>query len=381
MLYISECKEYINTEIAIHIDNILSKCFCKSNLAGKSIFIKVNGLTKATADKAMTTHPSLVEATASWFISKGCSVRIGDNPAGDHEESWLHAVYRAAGFEEVAQRTGSQLGFDRTLQFKESKGELCNGFHLCAMACNCDVVINIAKLKTHEYTRFTGCVKNMFGTLPAVERKSLHSKYPDVNDFSNMLVDLYECVRPQINILDAIVGMEGPGPSAGNPKNIGVIIASDNAHDVDYIGARIIGLGIEDVKTLSNADRRGLITVKNQSDLETDIEKYRVKDYKLPNNSSSGFSSYIPKPIRRFINNQMKNYPSFDLSKCVSCGICVKNCPQGALVMKDKPQFNKGKCICCYCCQEMCPQKAISVKVSNTSRCLQIIKRIYRKIR
>lgn len=381
MLYVAPCTDYQPDEIGGHINRILSERFADAKLSGKRAFIKVNGLTKATADQAMTTHPSLVEAAATWLIKRGCTVGIGDNPAGVHEESWLHAVYRAAGYETVAEKTGATLCFDRELTEKTCAGEKCTSFRFCNMACDHDIFINIAKLKTHEYTRYTGCVKNLYGTLPASERSALHANFKDVNDFSDMLVDLYECARPDLSILDAVVGMEGSGPSAGEPRKIGVIIASDNAHDADYVGARIVGMQVSEVKTLENAMRRGLLTVQNDETVLQQIEQYAVKDFKMPKNSASSLSNRLPKPLYRLLRNHMKNYPRFDLKTCVSCGVCAKNCPQGAITMKGKPSFDKTKCICCYCCQEMCPKKAIYIKDSFVSRCLIKAKKLYRKLR
>lgn len=380
-VYLEACPDYSPELIQFHIDQILSGHFSGRDLAGKRVFLKVNGLTKATADKAMTTHPTIVEAVACWLAARGCKVVIGDNPAGVHEESWLHAVYRSSGYESAAEKAGARLSFDREIIEKSCDGEKRQSFRMCRMALDCDMLINIAKLKTHEYTRYTGCVKNLYGTLPAEERSELHSTYPEVADFSDMLVDLYECVKPELCILDAVVGMEGPGPSAGDPRQIGAIIASDSGHDADYIGAGLIGMKVSEVKTLEHAARRGLIHVAGDSALNEKIGKMAVKDFKMPANAANTLSGRIPKPIRRFLTNRMKKYPRFDLKTCISCGICVKNCPQGALQMKDKPVFDKKKCICCYCCQEMCPRKAIDLKDTLTSRLLVAAKKLYRKIR
>lgn len=381
-LYLEKCNTYEYAAVEKHISTILSVRFPGiSDFSGKRVFIKVNGLTKATAEQAMTTHPTLVAAAAKWFILRGAEVRIGDNPAGIHDEAWLRAVYRAAGYEEAAQKTGAELTFDREIIERSCDGECCQTFRVCNMALDRDIFINIAKLKTHEYTRYTGCVKNLYGTLPAEQRSALHAQFKEVNDFSNMLVDLYQCIAPDLSILDAVMGMEGSGPSAGEPREIGVLIASDNAHDVDYVGARLIGMRPEEVKTLENAIRRGLVTMQEDAALAEKIAQLSVKNFKMPANSANSLSNRLPKPVYRFLSRHMKKYPQFDKKKCVSCGICVKNCPQGALRLDGKPVFDQSKCICCYCCQEMCPKKAIDLKDTFVTRALTTAKRIYRKIR
>lgn len=381
-LYLEKCNTYEYAAVEKHISTILSVRFPGiSDFSGKRVFIKVNGLTKATAEQAMTTHPTLVAAAAEWFIKRGAEVRIGDNPAGVHDEAWLRAVYRAAGYEDAAQKTGAELTFDRSTVQRSCDGECCKAFRVCNMAVDCDILINIAKLKTHEYTRYTGCVKNLYGTLPAAQRSALHAQFKEVNDFSNMLVDLYQCIAPTLSILDAVVGMEGSGPSAGEPREIGAIIASENAHDVDYVGAKLIGMLPGEVKTLENAIRRGLVTVGQDTALSEKIAQMAVKNFKMPANSANSLSNRLPKPVYRFLSKHMKKYPKFNKEKCVSCGICVKNCPQGALRLEGKPVFDQSKCICCYCCQEMCPNKAIDLKDTVVTRMLTTAKRLYRKIR
>lgn len=48
--------------------------------------------------------------------------------------------------------------------------------------------------------------------------------------------------------------------------------------------------------------------------------------------------------------------------KCQACGICVKNCPIGALNLNDdKIIFNNDKCIYCRECEAICPVTAIKL--------------------
>lgn len=381
-IYVEPCATYAEDEISSHIHRILSGYFQDpSVLVGKRVFLKVNGLTKASPEQAMTTHPSIVYHVADWLVKNGCHVTIGDNPAGEHEDSWLHAVYRTTGFAEAADRSGAELTFDRTPVTKAANGELCTEFQVCRMAAEADYVIDIAKCKTHEYTRYTGCVKNFYGTLPAAERSALHARYKDIDEFSDMLVDLCECIAPTLSILDAVVGMEGSGPSAGEPRSIGVLIASDNPHDADYVGARIIGMQVEEVKTLENASRRGLLRACGDPRVEEKIALLCVKNFKMPQNAANALSNRLPKPIYEFLRKRMKQYPKFRKDQCISCGICVKNCPQKALTMNGKPVFCKEKCICCYCCQEMCPQGAVDLHETLTSKALTAARKLYKRFR
>ena len=102
-------------------------------------------------------------------------------------------------------------------------------------------------------------VKNLFGTIPGTLKPEYHFRYPDPRNFADMLVDLAGFVRPRLSICDAIVGMEGNGPTAGTPRNIGAVLAAENPHALDLACAHIIGLRAGDVPTLVAAQARGYI--------------------------------------------------------------------------------------------------------------------------
>ena len=54
----------------------------------------------------------------------------------------------------------------------------------------------------------------------------------------------------------------------------------------------------------------------------------------------------------------------FDISLCISCGLCSRDCPAKAIEMVDvdgkrRPLFHLDLCIFCYQCAESCPRNAI----------------------
>ena len=56
--------------------------------------------------------------------------------------------------------------------------------------------------------------------------------------------------------------------------------------------------------------------------------------------------------------------PIIDREKCISCGACVKVCPDGAITLDEKtkkPRIRLGLCIACAMCAEVCPRKAITM--------------------
>ncbi|MDP3387530.1 MAG: DUF362 domain-containing protein [Eubacteriales bacterium] len=332
---------------------------------GDRVLLKTNLLMKKAPDEATTTHPMFVRAIAELLIDYGAKVLIGDSPGGPFLEIRMKNIYKATGMQEVANATGAALNFNLKSFTVESKGSLLlNKIELTDMINDVDKIINLPKLKTHGLTVFTGAVKNLFGLIPGTIKGEYHVRMPDVNDFSNALIDICEHVKPVLHVMDGIMSMEGAGPSSGVPKKTNVIIASDNPHDLDKVACELIDLGVMDVPTLRLAYERGLTSVDlSDVDIKGDsLENLRIWDFvKAPANS--GRKRRIPKPIMALLVKQLKSKPIFNDSKCVGCGDCELNCPPKAIVMiARKPVVDYKKCISCFCCQELCPAKAIDIK-------------------
>ena len=130
---------------------------------------------------------------------------------------------------------------------------------------------------------FTGAIKNMYGIIPYGFRCSFHREYPKSEDFGRMLVDIFSCAPPRLNIMDAVYAMEGEGPSAGSPKNIGLILASSDAVAMDAVAAKIIGLNPMQIHTTKNAAERGLGTARIE-EMEILGEKYKISPLGISNN-------------------------------------------------------------------------------------------------
>ncbi|MDA8442501.1 MAG: DUF362 domain-containing protein [Peptococcaceae bacterium] len=334
---------------------------------GQRVLLKINLLMKKQPDEAVTTHPSVLEAMVRLVQGAGGIPVIADSPGGPFSVRALKSVYTAAGIVDVAERTGAELNWDvGEVTVPCPDGKVAKSLTITNFCHQADVVISLAKLKTHGMTTMTGAVKVLFGVIPGLNKAEYHLKMPNVENFAEMLVDIAELVKPKLSIMDAIVGMEGDGPSAGTPRKIGAILASENSYALDVVAAAIIGLKPEQVPTIVAARKRGLTSALEE--LETvgcTWEELYIKDYKVPHGFPLNFlDGKVPPFIKNAAINRLRPKPLFVHAKCLGCGDCVRSCPPEALVLdaNKRPVVDLDKCIRCFCCQELCPHKAVEIK-------------------
>lgn len=371
---IERCKTYdIET-----VQNTVEQCINhlgginKYVKSGDRVFLKVNLLKKNSPEDAVTTHPSIVEAVVNLVKKAGGIPIIGDSPGGPFNERALKTIYNATGMADVSKRTGALLNFDTgEVTEKLPDGRIIKQVTIMKAVKECDVLISLPKLKTHGMTVYTGAVKNLFGVIPGLVKAGYHLSMPDVMDFADMLIDLNVFLKPALSVMDAVIGMEGNGPSAGNPREIGLVLASNDVFSLDTVASSVIGLNTEDVPTLMKASERGLGLKENIDIKGCGIEEVKVSDFDIPTLRGFKITEKIPQFLLRYLDSYVKPRPLFMHDICKSCGVCVKNCPPKALSMvSNKPVVDLKTCIRCFCCQELCPYKAVNIKKPLLSKFL-----------
>ncbi|WP_240984035.1 DUF362 domain-containing protein [Acididesulfobacillus acetoxydans] len=334
---------------------------------GQRVFLKVNLLMKKRPEEAVTTHPSVVEAVVRLVREAQGVPVIGDSPGGPYTVTALRAVYARTGLKEVSERTEATLNEDvGQVTVSHPGGKIVRSLVLTRSVAEADVVITLSKLKTHAMMTFTGAVKILFGAIPGLLKAEYHVRMPATKDFANLLVDITTCVKPALSIMDGVVAMEGEGPSAGRPRNLGALLLSEDPFALDVVATGLIGLKPEKVPTIMAARERGLVSRMDQVTLKGDDRSlWRIQDFVVPQAVGVNFLDGAPLPafLRSFILNRVRPRPSFKHELCKGCGDCVNNCPAKALTMNEAgcPLVDLDVCIRCFCCQELCPQKAVEI--------------------
>ena len=165
---------------------------------------------------------------------------------------------------------------------------------------------------------------------------------------------------PDLFIVDAVVGMEGNGPASPDLRDIGLILASDNAVALDAVIATMMGCDPGRLRFLQKAKEVGLGDY-DLSKIEIIGELKKLPNFKLP--PLGGEAVIDNEAIQQAIHSRTIVRPQADPELCTACGTCIDQCPVSALSMGDSvPQVDADTCITCFCCQEMCPEKAITLR-------------------
>lgn len=368
-----ECNDYKIENVDIAVDKMLADLGGIENFVkkGQTVVLKVNLLSKNVPNKAVTTHPSVVEAVAKKVVAAGAKCIIADSPATQYNKTHLSGIYEATGMNHAARQSGAIVNDNfNTFTIKNEDNKELRQLEICEVLQNCDVIINMSKMKTHSLTGYTGCVKNLFGVVPGLIKAQMHSLYPRLNEFCKLLINIEQTMKEKIvlHVCDAIVGMEGPGPASGTPRIIGRLIASTDPYAVDSTILKIMNIEPQTNPLMIEAAARGLVDTKHKYTIVGDsLEKSIITDYKIIHVTSDMETSVVPKLFRKTFRRYFQKKVIICPKDCKGCKKCQEHCPVGAIKMEyDKKggQYAKidyNKCINCFCCQELCPFHIVNI--------------------
>lgn len=336
---------------------------------GARVLVKPNLLYPRPAEAAVTTHPEVVRAVVELAQRAGASeVLVGDSPALARAAS----VAKVSGLSAALAGTPARLvDFDATV---EVKGELYPRLVLAKRVVESDVVINVAKAKTHAHTGLTLATKNCFGCVPGLRKSQWHLRAGSDEQFGRLIIDVARTVRPALSIVDAVVAMEGNGPGNGTPRPIGALAAGVDTLAVDAVLSRLLGFRREEltIETAAVATGGAPRRAKDIEIVGDPVADFAVKDFRRAAGRNVDFAplfrlpEFVVRLGRRFATPQ----PVISDRLCRRCGQCAKICPPKAMDFRkgELPVIDRDTCIRCFCCQEICPHGAITVREGALAR-------------
>ncbi|MBW1776498.1 MAG: DUF362 domain-containing protein [Deltaproteobacteria bacterium] len=327
-------------------------------LSGKKVLIKPNVLRSATPAEGIVTHPAVLRAVVERVEEEGpAEIIVGDNPGvisyGANEKTFEDTGLMAAA-----------KGYYRNIGNDSVKADFNPAFlpsvSISRIVLEADVIISLPKFKTHGLTVMTGAVKNSYGFLPGAQKAKLHQAAGSPERFHEAVVEVFKLRVPDLFIVDAVLGMEGNGPASPDLREIGKILASDNAVAMDSVMARMMGLDPGRLRFFRKAKEDGLGDYARES-IEVIGRLEPIPNFVLP--PLGGEAILKNKAMQDAMRQKTQLIPEAS-EACTGCGTCVDQCPVGALSMgdDDPPHVDAGVCITCFCCQEICPEKAMVLK-------------------
>ncbi|UCC39106.1 MAG: DUF362 domain-containing protein [Candidatus Aminicenantes bacterium] len=345
------------------------------------VFVKINHLSSSSPpERGIITHPAFTKEVLRLLKEFDLEITVGDDIHSGEQDGFMNTGYR-----QVCEELGVRLVNLKEIGFQEidCNSRLLRKVYMPPLILGADYILNLPKLKTHSFTMYTGAVKNMFGIIPHGLKIDYHRKYVGNDVFSQMLVDLFSCVPPQLTIMDGIIAMEGEGPSGGNTKKVGLIFASQDAVAVDAVATKIVGFDPMDIYTTFHAHEKGL-GIGAIEDIEItgeSIHDIQVKDFKQSAVAVNLLRRKIPSFLYGYLQAELRLIPEVSPEKCTLCLECVEICPCEAIQSgQDSTWIDKKLCINCMCCHEACQFQAIRLKQRPIGRMIRkggsLLKRI-----
>ncbi len=331
--------------------------------AGSRVLLKPNLVFGRATDRAINTHPEILRAAAILAREAGAAwIGLGDSPG----YGTARAAAKACGLLAVAEEEGLE-----TVEFTPVEdidaGRSFMRLELAREALEADVVINLPKMKTHGQMLMTLAVKNMFGAVPGARKLQWHYRAGrDCMTFARALNEIALRVRPGLSILDAVVGMDELGPTAGRARPVGFLGASDNPWALDAAVMDILGLDQTLLFTLADAALHGPKEWLECERFGDDPESLRPDDWRIPALQTlqmhGGFIEKRFPWFARWLRRRISPRPVPKKDACIACSHCVDICPAKAMRLENgRLLIDDAACIRCFCCHELCQHGGMGV--------------------
>jgi uncharacterized protein (DUF362 family) len=259
-----QAETYIASASGYHIDleQIIRQGFAALSITpamfkGKRILIKPNLVEPHSGKEHINTNPLLVRAVVELFRRMDAAEVAVAEGAG-HRRDYL-LVLEESGFAEVLFEDKIPFYDLNTgpVEKVDNKGGHTGmkNLWLPRKVLQADVLVSLAKMKTHHWAGVTLSMKNLFGIMPGCVYgwpKNVLHQY----GIQRSILDINTTIQPHLAIVDGIVGMEGDGPIMGTPVRSNVLLMGKNSVAVDATCARIMGVDPEKIQYLKAAEYR-----------------------------------------------------------------------------------------------------------------------------
>ncbi len=252
-VFIVPCPDYSQNTLQNVFVEAGTNLGLSGNISGKKILIKPN-LISARGTGLACTHPFFIQALAAWCLDEGATVFVGDSPAFGKAST----VLKQLGIYNSLVGMGAEIC---DFSMKREKVLSCGvKVGIAEEVFNCDLLLNVPKIKAHGQMYVTMGLKNIFGIVQGIQKGFLHMQHGNgYQKFSQIILDLQECLPQNVTIADGIEVMHQSGPIDGNPLFLENIFYAENPVALDTAIMKALQLDYKRSPLLVEARRRGVL--------------------------------------------------------------------------------------------------------------------------
>ena len=339
---------------------------------GEKILLKPSLGSPLPAAAGATTALFLLDVVARHLLELGARPVVVESPSHSQRFS---TVMELTGVKRWAHKLGVALRDAQRLDLRKVTLRLDSGkklkVRLPRIALEADGIVSLSKLKTHCQAGATAGAKSLMGLLPHESRMRFHRLGLDqpIRALARELAP-----RHRAAILDAVVAMEGIGPTLGTPIAVNLVLAGRDLAAVDHVGVHLVaGLGPNEVQ--------GLLPCAAEPEIRLHgLDALPRKNFEratLPTSIRfhSLFTLRPVRPLLRVFDLGRRRMPQPVLlgDRCTRCLECVPVCPSRAL--DRPPTIDRARCTGCGLCLApgVCPEQAL-VPESKAQKILRLLK-------
>ncbi len=228
------------------------------------------------------TNKDLVESMIQLLLDlSGNKLFMAESTFGDARATDL--LFQKTGFLDLARKYHIELfnlNRSRAVEVKVKNPLALETLRIAREVYEADKIINLPNMKVHYAAGITLALKNLKGLLVGEEKKHCHEV-----GLEKAIVDINNTIPTHLHVVDAISCMERMGPRGGDLVELGLIMAGGSAAEVDYVGTRIMGYQLSEVKHLERYIAVNQVDLSRVEVVGRKIEEvqYPFKKVKLEN--------------------------------------------------------------------------------------------------
>jgi len=268
----------------------------------KKIYVKPN-MSHPEYVPGVVTCPQLLGELVGLLRDGNSEVIVGESNGFNYP---CNSAFEKTGIEAAVKRAGGSvinLSEDKVVKVKFPDAVTpLKELLLPKTVLDANAVVDLPLMKTHEFAAYSGAIKNLFGCVPSDRRIYLHPYLPEV------FYRLYAILKPQLTVMDARIGIEGNGPTKGNPVKMDLMLTSNDALAIDITAAKVMQLDWQQTYLGYIAKKTGL------KENAISVQGLQVKDVAR---------RFEPPRIDLPVKAQMEIYKHEYLTKMLFCSLDV----------------------------------------------------------